>query len=83
MHSPPASATVSGLTAAAGAEMAMRSVPPFLAGVDEVEPPDDDEDEEPHAARTAPSNGADIPIMLPRRRNVRLSMWPAASSSMQ
>src|SRR4051812_8459494 len=45
MHSPPASATVSGLTAAAGAWVASFSVPP-LVGVPEAEP-DDDEDAEP------------------------------------
>ena len=68
--SPPASATVSGLTAAAGAEMATRSVPPFVAApplaLEELDEPDDD-DELPHADRTAPSRVADIPIVLPRR----------------
>src|SRR5579864_524832 len=75
MHRPPASATVSGLTAAAGAEMATRSVPPFLAGAAGVEL--DEEvagDEDPHAARIAPSSGVDMPMMLPRRRKVRRSM---------
>src|SRR2546423_14392330 len=58
MVSPPASATVSGLTAAAGVTMATRSVPPRLAGPAALVPDDEDE---PHAARIAPSRGTDIP----------------------
>src|SRR6202035_4643037 len=81
MHNPPASEMVSGLIAPAGAEIATRSVPPFLGlpaggvvlplGV-----------EEPHAARIAPSSGADMPIALPRRRNCRRLRRPETSSSM-
>src|SRR5947209_1354915 len=75
MHRPPASATVSGLTAAAGVAIATRSVPPFVAGAAGVEPDDCvEEDDDPHAARTAPRSGADMPIMLPRRRNSRRPM---------
>jgi hypothetical protein len=58
--------------AAAGWLIATRSVPPdfgLTAGVVVVVFV-----EEPHAARIAPSSGADMPIMLPRRRNVRRSM---------
>ena len=85
ISSPPASETVSGLTAAAGATAPIRSVPPLVTGpLDVVEPPaaDVDLDDEPHAARIAPSSGVDMPIMLPRRRKSRRFRLPEASSSM-
>ena len=41
-----------------------------------------DFDEDPHAARIAPSNGADMPITLPRRRKSRRLSLPETSSSM-
>ena len=82
---PPASDTVSGLTAAAGVTEAIRSVPPFVAGaLDVLAAPEElvDFDEDPHAATIAPSNGADMPITLPRRRKSRRLSRPETSSSM-
>ena len=54
----------------------------FLGAPEGVELPEDEGDDEPHAARIAPNSGADIPSMLPRRRNSLRPMWPATSSSM-
>ena len=86
MHSPPASATVSGFTAADGAWVASLRVPP-LVGVPEADP-DEDADEvptllaPPQAARMAPIIVVDMPITAPLRMNWRRLSRPAASSSM-
>jgi hypothetical protein len=54
-----------------------------LVGVPPLDDPDElEDDEEPQAERTAPSTLADIPIMLPRRRNSRRPMCPETNSSM-
>ena len=85
MHRPPASDTVSGLTAAAGATDAIRSVPPFAAGAAAVVlllELDEAGDDAPQAARIAPSSGTDMPIVLPRRRKSRRLTLPLTSSSM-
>ncbi len=80
---PPASETVSGLTAAAGVTPATVRFPPVFGGAAALLAADDEDDDElPQAARIVPSSVADIPIVLPRRRNVRRSMRPATSSSM-
>ncbi len=87
MARPPESDTVSGLTAADGAWVATLSVPPFL-GVPVAGAALDDEVAEdvllapPHAARIAPSNGADMPITVPRRRKSLRLRLPETSSSM-
>ena len=86
ISSPPASEIVSGLIAAAGVTAPMRSMPPFVTGALDVLEPDaalDFElDDEPHAARIAPSSVVDIPIVLPRRRKSRRLRFPETSSSM-
>src|SRR3954447_25708850 len=85
MHSPPASETLSGLMAAAGAWVPSFSVPPFV-GVPDAEP-DEEADEElllapPQAARIAPTIVLDIPITALLRMNWRRLRRPATSSSM-
>ena len=84
---PPASAIVSGLTAAAGVTDATRSVPPLVGAAALVleEPPDVDaelDEPPPQAARIAPRSGIDMPIVLPRRKKSRRLRFPDTSSSM-
>jgi hypothetical protein len=80
MHSPPGSKSVSGLTAPVGVLDATLSTPAFF-GVAEVVVVLFD-DELPQALSTAAGSDADIPIVLPRRRNSRPFRRPATSSSM-
>src|SRR5580693_1870826 len=87
MSSPPWSATVSGLIAAAGVLMPALITAPG-APLAEAGALDDELDADGldelllQAARIDPSSGADIPMTLARRMKSRRESRPAANSSM-
>src|SRR5579864_4074990 len=87
MSSPPWSATVTGLIAAAGVVMPALITAPGAPAAEldapeaEVDPPDDD-DELLQASRIDPTSGTDMPTTLARRMKSRRVSRPAANSSM-